>query len=196
MSSSTHDQPLRVAVVVGSTREGRRGRVIADWLVHEIRDRSELEIDVLDLAEIDLPHVMPGRPDARLPPFRASIEDADAFIVVTPEYNHSYPASLKHAVDLAHGEWKRKPVAFVSYGGVSGGLRAVEHLRGVFAELHATTVRESVSFHGPWNGFGEHDQPADPASARQAVTVMVDDLVWWARALRAGRTSDLVDATW
>ena len=139
---------------------------------------------------------MPGAPDERLPPFRARIDRADAFIVVTPEYNHSYPAALKHAIDLAHGEWRRKAVGFVSYGGVSGGLRAVEHLRGVFAELHATTVRETVSFHGPWNGFGEHDHPSDPASARQAVTVMVDDLVWWGRALRSGRNAELVDARW
>jgi NAD(P)H-dependent FMN reductase len=189
-------EPLRVAVIVGSTREGRRGRVIADWLVRELAERTDLTIDLLDLAEIELPHAMPGQPDARLPPFQARIERADAFVVVTPEYNHSYPASLKHAIDLAHAEWKRKPVAFVSYGGVSGGLRAVEHLRGVFAELHATTVRESVSFHGAWNGFGDRDHPADPVSARQAVTVMADDLVWWGRTLRAGRSLELVDANW
>jgi hypothetical protein len=88
------------------------------------------------------------------------IDAADAFVVVTPEYNHSYPASLKHAIDMAHGEWNTKPVAFVSYGGISGGLRAVEALRLVFAELHATTIRDTVSFHG---GAGSPARPDGPA---------------------------------
>ncbi len=68
-------------------------------------------------------------------------------VVVTPEYNHGYPASLKQAIDIPHAEWQRKAVGFVSYGGLAGGMRAVEQLRQVFAELHCTTVRETVSFH-------------------------------------------------
>ena len=105
---------------------------------------------------------------------------------MTPEYNHSYPAPLKQAIDLSRGEFARKPVAFVSYGGLSGGLRAVEHLRPVFAEVRAATIREAVSFHGAWERFDADGRPHD-AAANTAAEVMLDDLAWWATTLRAGR---------
>ncbi len=76
---------------------------------------------------------------------------ADAFVIVTPEYNHSFPTPLKTAIDWHSTQWHAKPVSFVSYGGASGGLRAVEHLRQAFAEVHAVTVRNSISFHGVWD---------------------------------------------
>ncbi len=85
-------------------------------------------------------------------PSPSALSEADAFIVVTPEYNHSFTASLKFVLDLVYEPWQGKPVAFVSYGGISGGLRAVEQLRLVFAELHAVTVRDTVSFANPGAG--------------------------------------------
>ena len=91
---------------------------------------------------------------------------ADAFVVVTPEYNHSYPAPVKTLIDWHFTEWQAKPVGFVSYGGMSGGLRAVEHLRGVFAELHAVTVRDTVSFHGAWDRFGPDAPPGGSGRVR------------------------------
>ena len=114
---------------------------------------------------------------------------ADAFVVLTPEYNHSYPAPLKQAIDLSQGQFARKPVAFVSYGGFSGGIRAVEHLRPVFAEVHAATIRESVSFHQAWERFDADGWPHD-ASVIDAAGVMLNDLAWWAATLRAGRLAD------
>ncbi|WP_432097524.1 NADPH-dependent FMN reductase [Streptomyces sp. bgisy100] len=114
---------------------------------------------------------------------------ADAFVVVTPEYNHSFPAALKHALDGHGTEWRAKPVGFVSYGGISGGLRAVEQLRQVFAELHATTVRETVSFHNVWDRFGADGLPLDEAGPDGAATAMLDQLAWWAHALRDARTA-------
>ena len=84
---------------------------------------------------------------------RIRLAEADGFVVVTPEYNRSYPASLKKAIDQYNVEWRAKPVAFVSYGGISGGLRAVEHLRNVFAELHAVTVRTAVCVSELWKHF-------------------------------------------
>jgi NAD(P)H-dependent FMN reductase len=110
--------------------------------------------------------------------------------VVTPEYNHGYPASLKQAIDLPRDQWHRKPVAFVSYGGVGGGLRAVEQLRQVFAELHSVTMRDSVSFHMAWEHFDESGALRQPARHNAAATAMLDQLVWWATALRAARTAD------
>lgn len=185
-------RPLQVAVIVGSTREGRRGRTVADWFVKTVADRTDLTVDLIDLAELDLP-ARHGAVTADLHVLRERLDAADAFVVVTPEYNHSYPAPLKHAIDMAHEQWRRKVVGFVSYGGVSGGLRAVEHLRGVFAELHVHGIRDSVSFHGPWNGFGDDGQPRDPASAEQAAAVLVDELAWWGRALRDARQADEAD---
>ena len=96
------------------------------------------------------------------------LDAADAFLVVTPEYNHSFPAPLKELVDGYGTEWHAKPVAFVSYGGISGGLRAVEHLRGVFAELHTVGVRDTVSFAGAWKRFGPDGMLRDPAEAELA----------------------------
>ena len=110
-------------------------------------------------------------------------------MVVTPEYNHGYPASLKQAIDLAMQEWKAKPVAFVSYGGISGGLRAVEQLRQVFAELHAVTIRDTVSFAMAHGRFDSDGGLRDPDAAEAAVKVLLDELLWWGDALRAARAA-------
>jgi NAD(P)H-dependent FMN reductase len=180
------DTPLRLALIIGSTREGRFATTVADWFAAVATEHHDFELDVIDLATLDLPPVW--TPDA-LPPileWRQRLAAADAFVVVTPEYNHSYPAALKQAIDLNSGEFARKPVAFVSYGGLSGGLRAVEHLRAVFAEARATTIRETVSFHGTTTNFDADGWPLNPA-AGDAALVLLDDLAWWGTALRAGR---------
>jgi NAD(P)H-dependent FMN reductase len=113
---------------------------------------------------------------------------ADAFVVVTPEYNHSFPASLKNAIDWHFTQWQAKPVGFVSYGGMSGGLRAVEHLRQVFAELHAVTVRDTVSFHGAWAQFDAEGRPKELSACNAAAKTMLDQLAWWGHALRSARS--------
>ena len=179
--------PVRIAVIVGSTREHRRGRAIADWFVDQASTRVDLDVTEIDLVDFELPERFTFDTTPALAELRARLDDADGFAVVTPEYNHSYPAPLKHAIDFAKPEWRRKAVGFVSYGGVSGGLRAVEHLRHVFAELHAHTVRDSVSFHRPWNGFGDDGLPSDAESAAVAAGVLLDELVWWSAALRTAR---------
>ena len=189
------EAPVRVAVIVGSVREGRFGPVVADWLAGVAGDHGGFEVDVVDLAEPELPLALPAFgtvPSAAVMAEIAKVTPrllaADAFVVVTPEYNHSYPASLKNAIDWHRTEWTAKPVAFVSYGGMSGGLRAVEHLRAVFAELHAVTIRETVSFHGAHARFGPDGQPTDEA-AGVAAKVMLDQLGWWARSLTEARAA-------
>lgn len=180
---------LRVAVVIGSTRAGRFGPTVARWFVGQAQERADLALDVIDLAEADLPSVYPDAPDPAVDAFAARIGQAEAFVIVTPEYNHGYPASLKQAIDLSMQEWKAKPVAFVSYGGISGGLRAVEQLRQVFAELHAVTIRDTVSFamaSGRFDGGGNLRHPDDPEAATK---VLLDELVWWATALRDARAA-------
>ena len=181
-------EPLHVAVIIGSTREGRFGPVVASWFVDLARRHLDVEIDVIDLAEVDLPMHLPARPTPAIEAYRERLHRADAFVVVTPEYNHGYPGALKQAIDVAGEEWRAKPVGFVSYGGLSGGLRAVEQLRVVFAEVHATTIRDTVSFHGAWARFDpETGRPRDPAPCDAAATVLLDALVWWGSALRVAR---------
>lgn len=184
-----HDKRTRLAVIIGSTRSGRFGPTVANWFADQARQRADLSVDVIDLATAGLPDVLPGD-DWDLPQAVLGLgpwlDTADAFVVVTPEYNHSFPAPLKTAVDWFHAEWAAKPVGFVSYGGLGGGLRAVEQLRLVFAELHATTVRNSVSFHNYWEAFDENGRTDDPA-AHGAAKGMLDQLVWWSDALRAHR---------
>lgn len=180
--------PLNVAVIVASNREGRFAPVISGWFLSHTADHPDIGTDVIDVAELDLPVALSFRPDAdaraRLAAVASRLAAADAFVVVTPEYNHSYPAPLKNLIDWHRDEWQAKPVAFVSYGGVSGGLRAVEHLRQVFAELHTVGIRETVSFHNAGALFDDDGRHQDPAGCDAAAKVLLDQLVWWGHALR------------
>jgi NAD(P)H-dependent FMN reductase len=153
-------------------------------------------VDVIDLAEAD--HELPMAFhdfSAAAPPEVARVHRnlsqrltaADAFVIVTPEYNHSFPASLKNTIDWFNSEWQAKPVGFVSYGGMAGGQRAVEHLRQVFPELHAVTVRDTLSFHMAWERFAKDGRPRDEEDANAAAKGMLRQLEWWGNALREAR---------
>ncbi|MFD4765223.1 NADPH-dependent FMN reductase [Streptomyces niveus] len=180
--------PLRVAVIIGSTREGRLGDAIARWFVERAAKRDDLAVSVVDLADFDFPVRYPDRVTEPMADFTAEVDRAEAFVVVTPEYNRSFPASLKQAVDYAYDEWQTKPVAFVSYGHGSGGLYAVEGLRSVFTELHTVTLRNGVSI----NLFDCGDDVLDVDAATEehrdrAASVLLDQLGWWGLALREAR---------
>ncbi|MFJ9415490.1 NADPH-dependent FMN reductase [Streptomyces sp. NPDC101227] len=174
-----------LAVIVGSTREGRFAPVIANWFTRHAETHAHIDVDVIDLDTIR-PYELRAGTEAHTS-FAKRIDQADAFVVITPEYNHSFPAPLKHAIDLLRPQWQAKPVGFVSYGGISGGLRAVEQLRLVFAELHATTVRETVSFPMAGNLFDDAGEPRDPAPVAKAADALLRQLTWWAVALREAR---------
>ncbi|MFI6313280.1 NADPH-dependent FMN reductase [Nocardia fusca] len=180
--------PLRVAVIIGSSRDGRFAPAVGDWFLTRASLRGELTPTTIDIADTELPHTF-GAPAAGLAGTRETLAAADAFVVITPEYNHSYPGTLKNFIDLHHAEWQAKPVGFVSYGGISGGLRATEHLRAVFAELHAVTVRDTVSFHNPWGQRDDTGALAPGADAETAATALLDQLVWWGEALRTARAA-------
>lgn len=187
---------LKVAVVLGSTREGRFGLAVANWIMGHLRQRDDMRADLIDLAVTPLPTVLPvlgqppSSPEARelLAAVSPRMAAADAFVIVTPEYNHSFPAALKNAIDWHGTEWQAKPVAFVSYGAFSAGLRAVEQLRLVLAELHAVTLRDGVGLQHPWAQFDGDGMALDPA-ADAAAKVMLDRLAWWAHALREARAA-------
>jgi NAD(P)H-dependent FMN reductase len=187
---------LKLAVIIGSVREGRFGPVPGQWFLGEAEKHGEFTVDLVDLAQAHLPLALPPVPPAmwtgeetpeEMADLTRRLDEADAFVVVTPEYNHSFPASLKCLIDWHFTQWRAKPVGFVSYGGVSGGLRAIEHLRQVFAEMHAVTVRDTVSFPNFWEQFDPEGQPVDPDGPNGAAKILLDQLVWWAAALREAR---------
>jgi NAD(P)H-dependent FMN reductase len=150
----------RLLVLTGSVRDGRFGPVVASWVADRAREHGAFEVDLMDLAEVEIPLVLPAESPKRageayprpagMAGLTARLGAADAFVLVTPEYNHSYPASLKAAIDWHFTQWKAKPVAFVSYGGAAGGRHAVLHLENVLTELHAVTIREGLAFPSYW----------------------------------------------
>lgn len=178
---------IDVALILGSTREGRFCDRIASWIAARIADAGDFELDVIDPLALDLPTRHQGDRHPAIDDLRQRLGAADAFVVVTPEYNHGYPAALKFLIDSVYAEWRAKPVAFVSYGGMSGGLRAVEQLRQIFAELHAVTVRNVVSFANPWETFSSTGELADADRPTRAAAAMLAQLRWWATALRSAR---------
>ena len=134
-------------VIVASTRPGRVGRAVGDWFVVEARSHGRFDVELVDLADVDLPFMdEPNHP--RLQQYEhehtkrwsETITRGDAFAFVTPEYNHGFNAQLKNAIDFLWNEWNHKPVALVGYGGVSGGVRAMELLTPVLAAVRLVPV--------------------------------------------------------
>jgi NAD(P)H-dependent FMN reductase len=178
---------MQLGVIYGSTREGRLCDRIGRWVVEEVQKRPAFVVEVVDPANTVTRPEDSGPANRALPTFQPRIASSDAFIVVTPEYNRSYPASLKALIDSFKTEWHAKPVGFVSYGGMSGGLRAVEHLRNVFTELHAIGIRDGVSFANAWDRFDAQGRLLEPEGSSKAMTTMLARLSWWAVALRNAR---------
>jgi len=191
-SPTREDGPLRVLLIIGSTRQDRFGSTPAAWAADQARRRPDVRLDVADLADPALPVVHAGDdPTAPLPAvvddLGGRLERADAVVVVTPVYNRGYPASLKNAIDWFGSEWAATPVGFVSYGGRTGGVEAVEQLRTVFVELNTMTIRNVLSFPDFWERFDDDGAPTDPVGSVAAATDFYDQLTWWARALRGAR---------
>jgi NAD(P)H-dependent FMN reductase len=139
-------------IITSTTRPGRKGILIANWITALARQKGEFNVELLDLAEINLPFLdEPNHP--RLQQYQhehtkrwsSTIEAADAFIIVLSEYNFGFPAPIKNALDYLFKEWMYKPVAFVSYGGISGGLRSTQMLKQVVTALHMIPLTEAVS---------------------------------------------------
>lgn len=156
--------------------------------------RGDLDISVVDLLAWDLPLLSAPVPPAMAPPtdplierWAAAIDAADGYVVVTPEYNHGYPAALRNALDLVFEPWRRKPVSFVSYGGPGGGVRAVEQLRQVVVELEMVPLRHQVAIPRAYMAFDASGRPHDEWHARDAERLL-SELAWWAGALRTARS--------
>ncbi|GAB3716885.1 NADPH-dependent FMN reductase [Nocardiopsis oceani] len=181
-----------LAVVIGSIRPDRFGPTVARWFTAEARRHGAFDIDLIDLADYELPVELAGNDYSVTPPedvvrLGSRLAKADAFTLITPVYNRSYPASLKTAIDWFYSEWVLRPVSFISYGGITGGLTAVEHLRGIFPEFPAIATKSFISLANFEKTFDYDGRPVDSAGLRTPATAVLDELAWWAPMLREAR---------
>jgi len=179
-----------IQVILGSTRQGRAGEKVAQWFMSHAQDKTDLDVELVDLHDWPLPFF-----DQQMPPMMGGYRDeaqqrwadqvarADGYVLVTPEYNHGYPAVLKNALDHLFAEWNGKPVGFVGYGGPGGGHRAVEQLRQVVVELEMVPMRQQVAIANVYAAFDQDGRLANPEHYdRQAVAVL-DELAHWTARL-------------
>jgi len=188
----------KIAIILGSTRPGRNGKQVADWVLEQASQRDDAEFELVDLADYPLPHL-----DEPMPPamgqyqhdhtreWSEKIAEFDGYVFVTPEYNHSTSGVLKNAIDYLHTEWNNKAAAFVGYGGV-GGARAIEHLRLVLAELQVATVRQTLTLSlltefENFRTFAPGDYQAD------FLNTLFDQLIAWSNALETVRNPELAE---
>ena len=183
----------KIAIILGSTRPGRNGEAVAEWVYGIAKQRADAEFELVDIADYGLPLL-----DEPVPPsqgkystehtkrWAAKIAEFDGYIFVTPEYNHSTSGALKNAIDFLYAEWNNKAAGFVSYGS-AGGTRAVEHLRLVIAELQIADVRAQASL-SLFDYFENFSTFKPGARKEQSVTDVIDQLLPWAEAMRGVRT--------
>lgn len=185
----------KILVILGSTRPTRRGIKVAEWLKTVTAQYSDMEFDFVDLAQLDLPFLQePQSASSGIYEYETTkawskrVAGADGYIIITPEYNHSFPGVLKNALDHLYHEWNRKPVAFVGYGGHLG-VRSVDQLRLVACGMEMATVYSQVEI----DIFAQVDEngnfTATPKNDAQAKR-MLDELKWWAQTLSAGRSKN------
>jgi NAD(P)H-dependent FMN reductase len=179
---------LNTVLLIGSPREQRMADRVLRWLMPQIAAYPAFTIRIGDARDFDAGHTE-RRAAVRL--MDADVSASDAVIVLTPEYNHSFPGALKTMLDSLGEPWRRKPVAFISYGGMSGGLRAVEQLRLVVAELDMVGIRETVSIQDPWMNLSEAGEPRFPERLNGALGRQMTALAWWAYSLRAARAIEI-----
>lgn len=183
---------IKIALIIGSTRPGRKAEVVARW-VHEIaKKRSDAEFELVDIKDFNLPLL-----DEAIPPsmgqysqphtkaWAAKIESFDAYVFVTPEYNHGISGALKNAIDYLYREWNNKAAGFVGYGSV-GGTRAVEQLRLVMGELQVADVRSQVAL-SLFTDFENFSTFKPAALHEKSLSTMLDQVIAWGGALKALR---------
>lgn len=185
-------EALKILVIVGTVREGRNGRKVADWYVSEAKKAApDVSFEVLDAAELALPLF-----NEPMPPLYHQYSDlqnkvaekiasADAYVIVTGEYNHSIPGSLKNLLDYVAAEWSHKAAAFVGYGG-GGAVRAIEHVIQVFNFLGVATIKDHITINAIWEALDENGKPK-PGYVFGSVPDQLKELGWWGRALKNAR---------
>lgn len=190
---------LKIAVIVGSTRDDRFGMIPAQWIFSLAKQRSDLDVELVDLKEFDLPlfneaasNAWAPTKDARAIAWQRKVGEFDGYIVVTAEYNRSITGALKNAFDQAYVEWGNKAVGFMGYGSV-GGTRAVEHARNIAVELKMVNTRSGVHLGGSEFAAvsGRKNSMKDvEAAILPSAKDMLDQLTWWANAARTARLAE------
>ena len=183
-----------IQVILGSTRQGRAGEKVARWFMSHADARTDLNAELVDLRDWPLPlfdqpmpPMMGGYVDSAQQRWAAQVARADGYVLITPEYNHGYPAVLKNALDHLFAEWNGKPVAFVGYGGPGGGVRAVEQLRQVVVELEMVPMRQQVAIANVYAAFDPDGHLANPRGHDRHAVAVLDELTRWSATLAAAR---------
>lgn len=187
-----------IQVIVGSTREGRFADHVLSWVRDRLESRPDLKTEVVDLRDFPLPFFDGPAPAKNVRQYTLpevarlgeTIDRADGFLVLTPEYNHGYPAVLKNALDWTFAEWSRKPITFVGWGN-TGGARAIEQLREVAVEFEMAPLRFAVHVLADTivrcKGSNDPSDPENFGPLDAALDRAVTDLLWWSDALRQAR---------
>jgi NAD(P)H-dependent FMN reductase len=185
---------INVGIIIGSTRPGRKAEAVAKWVHEYASKRGDATYELVDIADYNLPLL-----DEAVPPamgkysqehtkrWAAKIATFDAFVFVTPEYNHGTSGALKNALDFIYAEWTNKAAGFVAYGS-AGGARAVEHLRAYMAELQIADVRAQVALYlnSDFESYTTFKTPVAPHHEK-ALSTMLDQVVRWGTALKTLR---------
>ncbi|MEC7761817.1 MAG: NAD(P)H-dependent oxidoreductase [Pseudomonadota bacterium] len=195
----------RIAIIVGSTRAARFADKPAAWLLEKAKERTDMDVELVDLRDFDLPlfdevasNAWAPSQDANVVKWQQKVAEFDGYIFLVAEYNHSITGALKNALDQAYVEWIHKPAAAVGYGGV-GAARAVEHLRSIAVELQMAPTRHAVHIGGgefmKVSPMGENAEMSaiDPVLA-PSLGAMFDDVAWWAKATMVARAEDQAKA--
>lgn len=189
---------LRIAIILGSTRPGRKGEAVARWVYNIAKNQrsNDADFEYVDIKDFNLPLLdEPGiisqgqYTQDHTKKWSAKIDSFDAYVFVAAEYNHGIPGALKNAIDFLYREWNNKAAGFVSYGG-TGGVRAVEDLRLVMAELQVATVRAQVTL-SLFTDFENFTTFKPAPYQEQYVNTMLDQVIAWGTALKALRTRKL-----
>jgi len=190
---------LKIGIILGSTRPGRRGDQVAQWVLEQASQRDSATYDLVDLADFNLPHLDEAASASQgkyandhTKTWAAAIAQYDGFVFVTPEYNHSTSGALKNAIDFLYAEWTNKAAGFVSYG-VAGGTRAVEHLRLIVGELQIADVRQQVAV-SLLTDFEGYTTLKPLPHLEPGLNTMLDQVESWAGALQTVREGALVSA--
>ena len=184
---------LKVGIILGSTRPNRNGEAVAKWVEQQVKDRKDAGYELVDIKDFNLPLL-----DEPIPPSQGKysqphtrrwaekIGSFDAFIFVTPEYNHATSGALKNAIDFLYAEWNNKAAGFVSYGS-AGGARAVENLRLIMAEIQIADVRAQLMF-SLATDFKNYSEFTPHQRHEQELDTMLKQLVAWGEAMKTVRT--------
>ena len=188
----------KIAIIIGTTRAVRFGEKPAKWIYGIASQRSDMQVELVDLRDYPMPFFDEVASNAWVPSkneialrWQKKVAEFDGYIFITAEYNHGISAVLKNALDYAYNEWNKKPAAYIGYGSV-GGARAVEQLRLINAELQMASVRRSVHIQGA-DFMAVWQQGKDIAELTYLqlnAKDMLDQLVWWANALKTARDAD------